>query len=79
MHPYTFFIETPLLENWIWGCISSVIITTILVCVLFGLPSLLSSSIYLVAFYTCIYIYIYIHIILLQCNMYVHKIFKVLL
>ena len=39
MHPYTFFIETPLLENWMQlseGCISSIIIPTTLVCVTFG-------------------------------------------
>ena len=35
MNPYTFFIETPLLENKKYGCISSVIIPTTLVCVHF--------------------------------------------
>ena len=26
VHPYTFFMETLLLEYWMWGCISFVII-----------------------------------------------------
>ena len=52
MHPYTFFIETLLLENWMQGCILSVIIPTTLVCVLFGptIPTCFFN--FSVAFYT---------------------------
>ena len=32
MYPYTFFIETLSLENWMQGCISSAIIPTTLIC-----------------------------------------------
>ena len=41
-----------ILENKMYGCISSVVVPTSLVCVLFG-PTIPTSSIYLVAFYTC--------------------------
>ena len=50
IHPYTFF-ETLLLENCMQRCISSVIVPTTLVCVLFG-PTI---PIYFFNLFSCFY------------------------